>query len=47
MEDEDDVGGHALIRNNDFLTAIDDEVPALVVLALFSILSDFFVSQVL
>jgi hypothetical protein len=46
VEDEDDVGGHALICNDDFLTAIDDEVPALVVLALFSVL-DFFVSQVL
>ena len=46
MKDKDDIGGHSLIGNDDFLTAIDDEIAALIKNALLCILSDFGVFKV-
>ena len=47
MEHEHDVRGHSFIGNNDLLTAVDDEVAALIKHALFSVLGNISVIHVL
>jgi hypothetical protein len=45
MEDQDYVGSHTLISDDDFFTTIDDKVTTLIENALFGILSYLFVVQ--
>ena len=46
MEHEDDIRRHSFIGNNDLLTAIDDEVAALIKHALFRVLGNITVVHV-
>ena len=46
MEDKYLIVGHPLLCNNDFLASIDDEVPSLIVLAIFSCVNSIISVQV-
>jgi hypothetical protein len=47
MEDQDEVVGHSLLRNDDLFSSVDDEIPALIINTLFCVPGYLDIIQVL